>query len=182
MTDTLTDRQRLFVVHYLDCLNATEAARRAGYAKPRQQGSENLSKPVIRAAVNAGLAELALPADEVLARLAAIARSDVRELMVFSEADQVRDDGTVAVPAGTFIGLRLTRDAPLHLVKSITPTRYGDKVELHDAQTALTTLAKAHGLLNGIDWGKIPQQILDALADGRLTVDDIRRLAATSAD
>lgn len=178
----LTDKQRRFVAHYLDCLNATEAARRAGYATPRQQGSENLSKPDIRAAIDAGLAAQAMPADEVLARLAAIARSDVRELMEFTEVDQLRENGTVAIPAGTFIGLRLTRSAPLHLVKSITPTKYGDKVELHDAQTALTTLAKAHGLLNGIDWSRIPQQILDALADGRLTVDDIRRLAATSAE
>jgi phage terminase small subunit len=177
---TLTAKQALFVAHYLDCLNATEAARRAGYAGNDNTlasvGRENLRKPQIRTAVTAGLSEKAMPADEVLARLAEIARADVRALMQFSEADA---DG---VPAGSFVGLRLERGAPLHLVKKLTPTRYGMAVELHDAHAALTTLAKVHGLLGGVDWTKIPQSILDALADGRLTVDDLKRLAAPSQD
>ena len=50
---TLTDKQRRFVNEYLVDLNATKAAERAGYSKKsaRQQGAENLSKPVIQAAI-----------------------------------------------------------------------------------------------------------------------------------
>jgi hypothetical protein len=175
-TDGLTSKQRLFVAHFLDCLNATEAARRAGYAKPHPEGSRLLQNATVAAVVKAGLAEKAMPEDEVLARLSAIGRADIRELLAFSAED------AEGVPAGSVIGLRLHRDAPLHLIKSMTPTKYGTKIELHDQQAALTTLARVHGLLNTIDWSKIPQPIIEALAEGRLTVDDIKRLAATSAE
>ena len=49
----LTDRQRLFVAEYLRDLNASQAARRAGYSKrtAKQMGTENLSKPAIAAAI-----------------------------------------------------------------------------------------------------------------------------------
>ena len=87
----------------------------------------------------------------------------------------------MAVPAGTFIGLRLTRDAPLHLVKSITPTRYGDKVEAARRPDGTDDARQAHGLLNGIDWGRSRNRFLTP-SQTELTVDDIRRLAATSAD
>ncbi len=49
----LTAKQERFVDEYLVDLNATQAAIRAGYSKnsARQIGDENLSKPVIAAAV-----------------------------------------------------------------------------------------------------------------------------------
>ena len=52
-TKTLTPKQQRFVDEYLIDLNATQAAIRAGYSKnsARQIGQENLSKPVIAAAV-----------------------------------------------------------------------------------------------------------------------------------
>jgi phage terminase small subunit len=176
----LTARQRLFVAHYLDCLNATEAARRAGYAEPNTQGPRMLVNVGIHAEIQAGLAEKSMPADEVLARLSAIGRADIRDLMRFRETDRTETNGTVSEPAGAFVGIRLDRDAPLHLIKSLTPNRYGMKLELHDQQTALTTLARVHGLLNAFDWSKVPAAIVEALADGRITIDDLKRLAAPS--
>lgn len=161
----LSAKQQQFITHYLDCLNATEAARRAGYADPGQQGHRLLKNVEIAAEIKAGLAEKAMTADEVLARLSAIARADVRALLEFG------DDGQIT-------GLRLHQDAPLFLVKKIVPTVAGTRIELHDPVAALTTLARAHGLLNTFDWSKVPQQIVDAIADGRLTVDDLKRLAA----
>ena len=52
-TKKLTPKQNRFVDEYLIDLNATQAAIRAGYSKnsARQIGDENLSKPVIAAAV-----------------------------------------------------------------------------------------------------------------------------------
>ena len=77
MVEDLTDKQRVFVEHYLACWNAAEAARRAGYSadSTRSIGSENLTKPDIRAAIARRLAELAMGADEVLARLSDLARA-----------------------------------------------------------------------------------------------------------
>ncbi len=46
---TLTPRQRLFVDNYFG--NATEAARKAGYSHPKQQGSRLLSNVDVQAAI-----------------------------------------------------------------------------------------------------------------------------------
>ena len=46
----LTDKQEMFCQEYLIDLNATQAAIRAGYSEnaARQQGAENMAKPVIQ--------------------------------------------------------------------------------------------------------------------------------------
>ena len=56
---TLNARQKKFVAEYLIDLNATKAAIRSGYSEntARQTGQENMTKPVIKAAVDAALAE-----------------------------------------------------------------------------------------------------------------------------
>jgi phage terminase small subunit len=45
----LTPKQRIFIAEYVNCYNATEAARRAGYSEKTAYkiGSENLKKPQI---------------------------------------------------------------------------------------------------------------------------------------
>ena len=57
----LTARQSMFVEEFLDDLNATQAAVRAGYSRrsARQTASENLSKPNIVAALQKAMAERA---------------------------------------------------------------------------------------------------------------------------
>lgn len=57
--NTLTKKQKLFVEEYLIDLNATQAAIRAGYSPDtaQQMGSENLSKPVIKNAIDKGIAD-----------------------------------------------------------------------------------------------------------------------------
>lgn len=49
----LNPRQERFVLAYLACLNATQAAIEAGYSKrtAKSMGAENLSKPVIAAEI-----------------------------------------------------------------------------------------------------------------------------------
>ena len=71
----LTTRQALFVEHYALCGNAAEAARLAGYSAQtaRVIGPENLSKPAVKAALQAGQqafqAELRITKDEVISGL-----------------------------------------------------------------------------------------------------------------
>ena len=54
-TNKLTPKQKAFVDEYLICRNGALAARRAKYSEKtaRQMATENLSKPVIRAAIAA---------------------------------------------------------------------------------------------------------------------------------
>lgn len=170
MASGSTSRRRLFIEHYLDCLNATEAARRAGYAKPMQEGWRLLRIAEIAQAVEAGLSEKAMGRTEVLTRLAEHARSDMRE---FIEFDENTGDTRINV----------SPDKPLHLIKKLEitkTTRNGEgddflidtkiKIELYDAKTALDTLARHHALLvdrtevSGRDGGAIQiQQFSQAL-------------------
>ena len=54
----LTAKQRLFVIHFCTCYNATEAAKRAGYSphSAAEIGWENLRKPQIKKEIEAYMA------------------------------------------------------------------------------------------------------------------------------
>ncbi len=80
---SLTTRQELFIGSYLGPArgNATEAARIAGYSKPRQSGSENLSNPVIAARVREMVEKSNITADAVLKELADVAFSEWKHLI-----------------------------------------------------------------------------------------------------
>lgn len=136
MSEGLTDQQQRFIDEYLVCWNGAEAARRAGYSEKtaRIQASRLLTNANIRAAVEARLAESAMPASEILARLTEQARG--------SMADFIR-------PRGRGITLDLKHAAEqgtLHLVKKYSKTKYSTTIELYDAQSALETLGKYHAL------------------------------------
>lgn len=68
----LNAKQKLFVKAYVASRNATDAARKAGYdsKNPRTSGSELLTNPNVKAAVDAGIEKLAkkheITADYVL--------------------------------------------------------------------------------------------------------------------
>jgi phage terminase small subunit len=88
---SLTEKQKRFVDFYIETGNATEAARKAGYASKAAYatGAENLRKPQIKAAIDARLKELEdsriAKADEVLKFLTATLRSQVTEPHVIVE-------------------------------------------------------------------------------------------------
>lgn len=81
----LNDRQKAFADYYIECGNASEAARRAGYSEKtaRAIGSENLTKPDIceyiaertKAAENKRIAS----ADEVMQFYTAVMRGEVQD-------------------------------------------------------------------------------------------------------
>lgn len=83
----LTPKQQMFVREYLIDLNATQAAIRAGYSEKtaKQIGTENLSKPVLQAAIAAAQDERArrtnISADRALREVWSIAMADPRELV-----------------------------------------------------------------------------------------------------
>lgn len=133
----LTDKQRAFVAEYLVCWNATQAAKRAGYTGSyevlRVTASETLRHPAVRAVVEARLSEKAMTADEVIARLADIARGNMADFI--SVNGHTRLDFKKAETLGK-----------LHLVKSYSKGKQGVRIELYSALDALEKLGKAHGL------------------------------------
>lgn len=75
----LTKKQQVFVDEYLQCFNAAEAARRAGYSEKtaRSIGQENLTKPDIAAEIKARMDEVHMSADKALKNLSEIADADI---------------------------------------------------------------------------------------------------------
>ncbi len=143
----LTNRERLFVEHYLVCWNASEAARKSGYSvkSAREIGYENLTKPHIAEAVEARIAQIAMSADEVLLRLAEHARGDMGDFLNIGGSGDFKIDLEKAKKKGK---LRLISKA-----KTITRLVGEDKtpettieIDLYDAQSALSLLGKHHKL------------------------------------
>ena len=83
----MTQKQKRFIEEYLIDLNATQAAIRAGYSPDtaQQTGSENLSKPVIRAQIDRAIAERSkrtgVNAERVVQELAKIAFVNAAEVI-----------------------------------------------------------------------------------------------------
>lgn len=101
MSEGLTIKQQAFVEAYLVCgFNATEAARRAGYSDRTAHaiGWENLRKPEIAAAIRQGLAERAMPADEVLARIAEHARGTMVDFLRIDDEEITLTWSLLSVP------------------------------------------------------------------------------------
>ena len=81
----LTKKQKRFVQEYLIDLNATAAARRAGYSEKTARciGNENLTKPAIKAEIDRELAKIQsdriATADEVMRYLTSVMRGEQTE-------------------------------------------------------------------------------------------------------
>lgn len=81
----LTPKQQAFADYYIECGNATEAAKKAGYSEKtaQQMGSENLLKPVVSAYIKERLeeqrAKRVASADEVMEFFSAVMRGEVRD-------------------------------------------------------------------------------------------------------
>ncbi|HNP70721.1 MAG TPA: terminase small subunit [Kouleothrix sp.] len=179
----LTAQQRRFVAAYLDCLNASEAARRAGYkTKANVQGARLLAYASIQAAVAAGTARYAMPASEVLARLAAIARGSLADVLRLP-APTTREDGTTyTVGSDWALDLVKARETgAIHLIKKLKATKYGDEVELHDPVPALTLIGKQHGLFKeqgmqlNLDMSTLTTEQLERIAAGENPLHVLRR-------
>jgi len=95
----VTDKQKRFCEEYLVDLNATQAAIRAGYKSDTAGaiGAENLKKPLIRAHIDAAMAERSrrtgINQDRVLRELARIAFVQAPKLINLDDAT-LKDDAT----------------------------------------------------------------------------------------
>lgn len=95
ITKGLTLKQQRFVDEYIISGNATQAAIKAGYSKKTANriATENLSKPVIKTAIDQRNAEIqsekTMDMQEVMERLASIARGETTEETVTNKGDVI---------------------------------------------------------------------------------------------
>ncbi len=146
---SLTKKQRVFIEEYLQCWNAAEAARRAGYSErtARIQASKLLTKTNIQEEIQKRISEKAMSADEVLLRLGDMARGDLGDFVDIESMSY-------------HLSLQKAKELGLtHLIKKvkqrtvITQKKDGDEeeqhyieIELHDSQAALEKLGRHHKL------------------------------------
>lgn len=147
-----TNKQKVWLEEYLECWNATEAARRAGYASPNAAGPRMLLKDSIKEKIQARLNEKVMSADEVMVILSDIAHGTIEDFM------NVDEDGKLE-----FDFARAKKENKLKLINKVIPTREGLKVELQDRMKALELIGKHHGLFRDnldITSGSEPIQII----------------------
>lgn len=95
ITKKLTLKQQRFVDEYIISGNATQAAIKAGYSKKTANriATENLSKPVIKTAIDKRNAEIqsekTMDMQEVMELLASIARGETTEETVTNKGDVI---------------------------------------------------------------------------------------------
>ncbi|WP_175999423.1 terminase small subunit [Burkholderia stabilis] len=152
----LTAKQQRFVDEYLVDLNASAAARRAGYsAKTAGQIGEHLLKKVevqssLAEAIKARRERTHITQDRVLRELSRIAFFDIRKLYnadgTLKRPDQL-DDEAAAVLAGVDVveQMTYTADGDGELTAMPTLTK---KAKVFDKTTALTLAMRHLGLLN----------------------------------
>lgn len=175
----MTGKQRAFVAAYISCLNATEAARLAGYKGDDNSlasiGWENLRKLEISEAINARLRQLIVSADETLARVSQHATGTMADFLSIDPDGVPRLDFLKAQKAGR-LGLikkytetentRATKDGELLTTRKV-------HVELYPADAAHDKLMRYHSLYNDkltVTW---QNEILALLRDGRVTQEDV---------
>ena len=140
----LTRKQALFVQEYLLDLNATQAAIRAGYSKKsaKEIGHENLTKPNIEAAIQAGMNSRAerteITADRVVEELAIVAFSNAADFFEWGpKGIKVKDMNTLT-----------TEQRRVVAEVSETVTQFGGtvRVKLADKLKALEMIGRHLGM------------------------------------
>jgi phage terminase small subunit len=153
----LSKKQRIFIDEYLKCWNATQAALNANYSAKSAHtiGWENLQKLAIKEEIERRLEESAMSADEVLQRLADIARGNITDLMSVAPSGYTielmnidENDNREVKPEA-----KLIKKIKQRVTTIISNRKDGDdreivetELELYNAQEALNTLGKHYKL------------------------------------
>lgn len=165
----MNERERCFVAEYLVDLNASAAARRAGYGGRRYpwHAQRLLRRPDIAAAVAKGEAERAenrrITADRVATEYAKIAFADMRDFV-----DWGPHRFELRTPASDWQGGAVAHVEPPTNGKSAS-------IRLHDKHAALDVLARHTGLLGPSRALRSPTDYRQAGRDARAIL--LERLA-----
>jgi hypothetical protein len=164
----LTPKQVAFAVIYAGCGNATEAAKLSGYSPKTaaSQGSMLLKTEGVAALVEQERSErwkrLQMDGDEVLARAALIARSNIKTLM--GENGEFKNPGSLAeMDAFAVAGI----EAQLHFEDDGAPPEKILKVKMRDPMPALRLLAQHHKLIGAEVEVNVTADLVDRLASAR---------------
>lgn len=149
----LSEKQKRFVSEYLVDLNATAAAKRAGYSEKtaKSQGQRLLTKADIQAAIQKRQeklrGKLEITQEMVLSELAAIAFANGTDFAQITRTGMVRLTPTEELP-----------EDKRKAVASIKEGQYGTEIKTHDKVRALEMLGKHLGLFDSKTGGAEPEE------------------------
>ncbi|MES0070697.1 terminase small subunit [Mesorhizobium sp. M0058] len=153
----LTPKQARFVEEFMIDLNATQAAKRAGYSEltAQVQGSRLLSNVMVGEAIAARQAAIAqklgVTQERIVAELAKIAFSDIRKAVqwgrspIDTESENAKPNGLGIYPV-ELIGSDKMDDDTAAAVSEVSLTQTGIKIKMHDKKSALVDLGKHLGM------------------------------------
>lgn len=184
----LTEKQARFVAEYLVDLNATEAARRAGYSEKTAYaiGFENLRKPEIQEAIQTEMDARAerteINQDRVLQELARIAFADstdyVRIVSTPFPTTVVDEDGEVQQVLQNVQRVELVDTSRIPpdkrtAIASIKEGKHGIELKLYDKIRALELIGRHLGMYNDnlqisgkVDTGQLEGVLKQLRGDG----------------
>ena len=156
------NKEDIFAIEYVKDFNGTQAAIRAGYTTNPKSAAEIASrllrKVKVSRAIKAHVAERLMGPDEVLLRIADIARGSLD--------DCLNDKGKIDV-------VKAKEAGKLHLVRRYSSSeKFGEAVELYDKLKALELLGKNNGAL-----GELKDALLKNLDLDKLTPNQVQGLA-----
>jgi phage terminase small subunit len=148
----LTIRNRRFIDEYLRLFNVTQSAINAGYSEKTAYsiGWELLRKPEIKEEIDRRLDEVRLGKPEVLRLLSDIAHGDMGEFLDIGSMGFSLDLQGAKEKGMTKLIKKVKQKTTTFLAKKESEEDrevHEIEIELYDAQGALVTLGKHHGLL-----------------------------------
>lgn len=171
----LTQKQENFCLAYLETGNASEAYRSSYNASKMKTDTINqaASRLLADSKISARVSELRgkiqstaiMTREEALERLTRMASVRITDIAEFNEQVVGEDENGDPVKQTVWRiknSDELTPEAAAS-IKSITATKFGPKLEMHDPQAAIQQIAKLQG------W-EAPKKI-----EGELTISEIRR-------
>lgn len=144
--ETLSDVEKDFCLHYVQCYNATQAAWRTGaystYGSAKQNGWRMLQKPAVQTEIKRlklmKRASILADADDLIELHMRIAFADIKDYMAW-----VYDKHRKATRAAAFP----STDVDGQLVQEIAETEHGFRLRLYDKKDSLAFLEQ-YFLLN----------------------------------
>jgi phage terminase small subunit len=154
----MNNKQEAFIREYLQDFNKTKAAIRAGYSEKtaRAQGCRLFTNADIADEIKARIAEKTMSSEEVLNRLADMARGDLADLMDVKssgftlELMKRDEEGKLIVKPETKLIKKIKQKVTTHIAKNESDEDrevVETEIELYSAQEALNTIAKLNGMI-----------------------------------
>ncbi|KLV23090.1 hypothetical protein ABW02_20285 [Niallia circulans] len=158
-SDELTDKQRLFCIHYLKYFNATKAYQKVyecSYEVASTNGSRLLRNARIKAELNRIKEERAravhLDVEAILQKYMDIAFADITDFVDFGQKEYeekhmdgspvLDENGDIVIGSYSFVGLKNADEVDGTLITEVKKGKDGVSVKLADKMKALEMLTK----------------------------------------